>query len=69
MTSKLKLQAEMVGIRDPLMPDEWIYHKDSDYNEVLGFIREDYDLMRQEAQREDGIDSIAQVTANSKDNI
>ena len=35
------------------MPNEWIYHKDSDYNKVLDYIRDEYDILKQENELED----------------
>jgi hypothetical protein len=31
---------------DPIMPNKWIYHKNSDLNEVLNYIRNVYDGFR-----------------------
>ena len=44
---------------DPLMPNEWIYHKDFEYNKVLEYIRETYDVLRQEDEIEHGDDPMA----------
>lgn len=52
-------ELEIAEQEDPLMPNEWIYHKNSDYNKVLEYIREEYDMLRQEDEIEDGIDSMA----------
>lgn len=41
---------------DPIIPNEWIYHKDLEYNKVLEYVREDYDQLRQECEIEDGTD-------------
>jgi hypothetical protein len=64
MTSdKVKMRGmdelEIAEQEDPLMPNEWIYHKDSDPNKVSEYILEEYDMLRQEAEIEDGTDLMA----------
>jgi hypothetical protein len=55
--AQLVLRSDKVRIRtmheleeaqqdDPIMPNKWIYHKNSDLNEVLNYIRNVYDEFR-----------------------
>jgi hypothetical protein len=55
--AQLVLRSDKVRIRsmheleeaeqdDPIMPNKWIYHKNSDLNEVLNYIRNVYDGFR-----------------------
>jgi hypothetical protein len=36
---------------DPVIPNIWVYHKDSDWDKVLEHIKNIYDLLRREDER------------------
>jgi hypothetical protein len=35
------------------LPNEWVYHKDSDRDEILNYIKDGYDFIRQIQEEED----------------
>jgi hypothetical protein len=45
-------ELEEAGLEDPILPNKWIYHKDSDLNEVLEYIVNEYDSFRMEDEYE-----------------
>jgi hypothetical protein len=52
---RIKTMHELKDVEqeDPYMPNKCIYYKDSDFNDVLNYIRDFYDSLRKEDEIEE----------------
>jgi len=45
-------EIEQAELDDPVMPNKWIYHKDAPLKNVLNYILHEYEMFRNEDDRE-----------------
>jgi hypothetical protein len=46
-------ELEKEGLEDPLVPNEWFYHKDMPLDKVLSYVREEFDFYRRQDEYEE----------------
>jgi hypothetical protein len=49
-------ELEEINQEDPFLPNKWMYHDEWDLGEVLNYIRQYNDRLRQEDELEDSVD-------------
>lgn len=45
-------ELEEAELEDPVMPNKWIYHKDTPIKDVLKYILREYDMFKNEDEME-----------------
>jgi hypothetical protein len=46
-------EIEQAGLEDPILPNKWIYHKDTPLKNVISYILHEYEMFKNEEMEKD----------------